>query len=103
MATHDNSRVANMTGSYSILFQVDLTATSYLSYPNPNGNQTEATMAAQRSGWSPSGFRNGDQNQTYKHGDQFTAYDDEAYYLKANYLKSTTNPYGVLTIVTETL
>ena len=100
----NNSRVANVTGSYTIVFSVDLTAVNYLSAPNPNGNQTEATMAATRSGWTPSGFAHhgGCQNQTYKHGDQFTVYDDEAYYLKAKYLKSATNPYGVLVIVTET-
>lgn len=100
----NNSRVANVTGSYTVVFQVDLTAANYLSFPNPNGNQTEATMATTRSGWTPTGFTSGgDQTLTFKHGDQFTAYDNEAYYLKANYLKSVSNPNGVLSIVTETL
>jgi hypothetical protein len=102
MSTYDNSRFSNRPVSYTVVFQVDLTSPSYLSYPNPNGNQTEATMAATRSTWAPSGFALGDQSRDFNHGDQFTAYDDEAYYLKANFLKSATNPNGVLTIVTET-
>jgi hypothetical protein len=99
----NNSRAANLNESYTIVFQVDLTAPSYLSFPSVNANQTEATLAASRSTFTPSGFRLGDQTfTTYKHGDQFTVYDDEAYYLKAKYLKSATNPNGFLTIVTET-
>lgn len=104
MSTHDNSRVANVVGSYTIVFEVDLTSPNYLAAPSANGSQTEATMASTRSGWTPSGFsKGGSQNLTFKHGDQFTVYDDEAYYLKAKYLKSSTNPNGVLKIVSETV
>lgn len=99
----DNTTTANRAASYTIVFQVDLTPFDTLSYPNANGNQSDATLAASRTTWMPTGWKHGDQSRVFKHGDQFTVYDDEAYYLKANFLRSATNPKGVLTVVTETL
>lgn len=101
----------HITHSYTIVFQVQLYSPSYLSSPSPNGNQTEATMAATRSTILPlgPGVPNGDKtggenNRKFKHGDQFTAYDLDAYYLKSKYVyNATTNPNGVLVIVSETV
>lgn len=100
----------HITHSYTIVFQVQLFSPSYLSSPNPNGNQTEATMAGTRSTFIPVGPRvplesptGGEQNRKFVHGEQFTAYDMDAVYLKANYVyDAVTNPNGVLVIVTET-
>ncbi len=102
MATHDSTNEANRTASYTVVFSVDLTTPDAFSAPNVNGNQTQATLAAQRSTWIPAGFAEGCETRQVKHGDQITAYDDEAYYLKDKYLKSATNPNGILTIVSET-
>jgi hypothetical protein len=59
------------------------------------------TFASQRSTFIPS-FSGGSQNMQVHHGDVFTAYDEDAYYLKANYVRTASNPYGILTITTET-
>lgn len=101
MANSNNSSTANLPASYTIVFQVDLTSPTFPA-PGPNGDQTEAVMAATRSTWIPQGFEQGGQSRVVKHGDQFTAYDDYAYYLKNNYVRSASNPNGILTIVTET-
>jgi hypothetical protein len=110
----DMSYFDNITHSYTIVFQVQLYSPSYLSSPNPNGGQTEATMAATRSTWIPMGNKGGanggsvnggasTSNRQFKHGDTFTAYDYDAYYLKQNYVyNQVTNPNGVLVIVSET-
>jgi len=113
----------NITASYSVVFQVQLYSPDYLSAPNPNGDQTAAAMAATRSTWipmsnngptvpgvtsaeNPNGGASGGSaaNRQFKHGDQFTAYDYDAYYLKKNYVYDpVANPNGVLVIVSETL
>jgi hypothetical protein len=88
--------------AYTIVFEVDLTEVNDLAYPPVNDQQTSATLAQSRSTYIPQGFHEGCENRIMKHGDQFTAYDDEAYYLKRNYVKSETNLHGVLKIITET-
>jgi hypothetical protein len=111
----------NITHSYTIVFQVQLYSPGYLSSPSPNGNQTEATMAATRSTLitmgplTPQGYipgvdnsqfgeaTGGNNTRKFNHGDTFTAYDMDAYYLKQKYLYNpVTNPNGVLNIVSET-
>jgi hypothetical protein len=87
---------------YTITFEVDLTEVNDLAFPPVNEQQTSATLAQSRSTFISQGFHEGAENRVMKHGDQFTVYDDEAYYLKRNYVKSATNPYGVLKIITET-
>lgn len=103
MATRSNSNEANRPISYTVVFVTTLTGPQEFSSINTNGNQTAATMAAQCSTFIPASPFEGCQGRQLKHGDQFTSYDDEAYYLKAKYVKSVSNPYGVLTVVSETL
>ncbi len=119
----------NVTASYSVVFQVQLYSPDYLSAPNPNGDQTALAMAQTRSTWIPMGnlgaispgatpgdkpmygnigsnFGGGGStsNRQFKHGDVFTAYDFDAYYLKQNYLYDPVkNPNGVLVVVSENL
>lgn len=110
MATHSDTANANRTAVYTVVFTVDLTEVNDLAFPPVNENQTAATLAATRSTFIPVGhsagagnFHHGPGTQGYKvkHGDTITAYDEEAYYLKANYVKSASNPHGILTIVSE--
>lgn len=101
MATANNTDTANRVASYVIVFTVDLTRTNSVSFPSANENQTSGTIALQRTTFIPS-FSGGSQNMQVRHGDVFTAYDEDAYYLKAHYVKSASNPYGILTITTET-
>jgi hypothetical protein len=127
----DMSYYDNRTASYTVVFQVQLFSPDYVSAPNPNGNVSQADMANTRSTWLPMGNLGGidpssptpvsgnagvrgeigsnfgggsTSNRQFHHGDQFTAYDYDAYYLKSKYLYDpVTNPNGVLTIVSETL
>lgn len=87
--------------SYTVVFTVDLTEVNDLAHPPVNENQTSATLAATRSTWLPSDPLVGNDNYQVKHGDTITAYDDYAYYLKQKYVKTASNPYGVLTVVSE--
>ena len=120
----------NLTHSYTVVFQVQLYSPDYLSAPSPNGDQTAAVMAQTRSTWLPMGNLGGidptkvtpanepkrgvigshfggggsTSNRQFKHGDTFTAYDFDAYYLKQRYVYDpSTNPNGVLVVVSETL
>jgi len=98
----DNSNTANRPASYTVVFTVDLTEVNNYGFPPVNANVADADLAATRSTWIPAGPFAGCQTRKLKHGDVFTAYDEEAYYLKANYVKSTSNPNGVLTVTSET-
>lgn len=102
MSNANNSNTANRPPSYTVVFTVNLTRVSSTSFPSANENQTAGTIAATRSTWIPAGPFAGCQTRQVKHGDSITAYDEEAYYLKNNYVRSTSNPYGVLDVVSET-
>lgn len=98
--SYDNTSNANRGTMYTVNFRVDLTAANYLAFPNPNGTQTEATMAATRSTWISFG-PHGAENRKVIHDEEFTAYNEEAYYLKQKYEKTASNLNGVLVVVSE--
>lgn len=79
----------------TIVFRVNLETVNELTHKPPY-NQTEGVnFKNTRVTWFPNNLRN---NREIKHGVEFTAYDEEAIYLKNNFTSGT---YKFLDIVSE--